>query len=170
MSSKHGFSGFFWGVFLVLFGAGIILKAVYHINVPVFKIFFGLLVIAFGLKILLSGMAGRRHPKGGVAAGAGEGEYNVMLGKGTIDLRHLEIAEASCRVEVNVLAGAAALRLNPDVPAKIRAGVAFGSARMGDRSNAAFGTSLYVTKGFREGEPHLAVDANIVLGSLEITD
>mgnify|MGYP003990967287 FL=1 len=47
------FSGLFWGVMLVLFGASMILRAVFNLDIPIFRIIFALVIIYFGVKLLL---------------------------------------------------------------------------------------------------------------------
>jgi hypothetical protein len=169
------FSGFFWGVFLILLGAAIILKALYHINIPVFRIFIALLIIAFGIKFLLGG-TGLSRRKGAIAfeEGVVEGsesqkEYNVMFGKGVIDLRQVQIGEKNMRVEINVVFGVAAVRINPDTPAQIRTNTAFGGVRMPDESNAAFGTYVFNSKGYDAQKPHLIINANVIFAGMEIS-
>jgi predicted membrane protein len=166
------FSGFFWGVFFVLLGAAVIVKAVYHINVPVFRIFLGLLIIAFGIQMLLGGAFRRKETiafqEGALRANGNQKEYSVMFGKGAIDLSGVQIGEKSVRVDVSAVFGAATLRLSPDTPALIRASTAFGWVRMPDGNNASFGTYVYTTKSYRENAPHLVINSNVVFGSLDI--
>jgi predicted membrane protein len=172
----HIFSGFFWGAFLVLLGTAIILKAVYHIEVPVFRIFLGLLVVAFGLRLLFGGFGHHRHKdtiafeEGVMEASENQKEYNIIFGRGTVDLRDLVVGEKSMRVEINTLFGAATVRLNPNVPARIRANTAFGGIRLPDANNAAFGTYVYSTKDFNESSPHLVINVNVVFGGMEIVE
>ena len=169
------FSGFFWGLFLVLFGAAIILKAIYHINLPVMRIFLGLLIIAFGIRFLFGGTR-MGHRKGdtiafeesAVQGSENQKEYNVLFGKGTIDLRGVSLGDKSLRIEINAIFGAAVVQLNPDIPAQIRTNTAFGGVRMPDASNAAFGTYVYNNKSFDAQKPHIIINANIVFAGMEI--
>ena len=45
-------SGIFWGTIVVIFGISMLLKAVFHIDLPVFRILLGLIVIYFGLRLI----------------------------------------------------------------------------------------------------------------------
>lgn len=54
---KMGFlaSGIFWGSLVILFGLSIILNAVFGISIPLFRIVFALILIYFGIKTLAGG-------------------------------------------------------------------------------------------------------------------
>ena len=44
------FGGVFWGIVLVLLGLSIIVRIVFNIHFPFFRILFALIIIYFGLK------------------------------------------------------------------------------------------------------------------------
>ena len=45
----------FWGVIIVLIGLSIILREVFHVNIPFVRIIFGVLLIYWGVKIISNG-------------------------------------------------------------------------------------------------------------------
>ncbi len=45
--------GWFWGSFFILFGASIIIKEVFKIDLPVGKMFFALFLMLIGLNMLI---------------------------------------------------------------------------------------------------------------------
>lgn len=46
-------SGLFWGLILVLLGLSVILKSVFHINIPLIKILLAILLIYWGITLLI---------------------------------------------------------------------------------------------------------------------
>jgi predicted membrane protein len=166
------FSGFFWGFFLILLGAAVILKAVFHIEVPVFKIFLGLLIIALGLRMLLGGFC---RPKSSIVFDEGtvrvhksQKEYNIIFGKGSVDLQNLVPDEKTIRAEINTIFGAADVFIDPQIPARIRVNTAFGTVRLPDAQNAAFGSYIYASKNYVKNQPHLEINITAIFGSAEI--
>jgi len=57
------FGSLFWGVLLILFGLSMILKGFFKIDIPVFRIVFAVIIIYWGLKLLFggSGFSFRHH-------------------------------------------------------------------------------------------------------------
>jgi len=166
-------SGIFWGSLLILWGASIILNAVFHLNIPFFRIAFALIVIWFGLRILLGG----RCCGGGRAAVFSEstfkgdkapGDYNIVFGKGDIDLTGLKIDKPT-RIEVNVVFGNGTLKLPAKTPFRIKANAVFGNAQLPDGKVISFGDSVYESKGAEGSANVLDIQANVVFGRLEAT-
>jgi len=45
-------SAVFWGVLIIIFGLSIILKEVFHINFPFLRVIFGIFLIFWGIKVI----------------------------------------------------------------------------------------------------------------------
>ena len=170
------FSGLFWGVFLVLLGVSVMLKAVFHIDIPVFRAFFALFLIFLGVKILLGG-SGRRDadcwptwsttspakPVDGIS-------YDVVFGKRLLDLGAMEWNGENARVHLQTVFGHTTLKLSPSIPTVLKVSTAFASAQFPDESAAAFGNYAYKSRAFQEGKPCVTVKASVVFGALDVSE
>lgn len=56
------FSSIFWGIIIILFGLSIILKAAFNLDIPVFRIVFAVIIIYIGLS-MLTGNSGIKTEK-----------------------------------------------------------------------------------------------------------
>lgn len=166
------FSGTFIGLLIVLFGISIILKEVFHISFPIFRLLFGLLIIYFGVRVIAGGFNSNTstqtfgnarmdyHPN--------QREYNVIFGNGVVDLSTMANVAGNRNIEVNVIFGNGVLKINENVPTMIELSTAFGQAGTNDRSANGFGETIYTTPGFDQNKPHLYVKASAVFGKLTV--
>jgi hypothetical protein len=170
------FGGFFWGIVLVLLGVSMILKVVFHLDIPVFRLVVAGVLIFLGVRLLL-GMShgGAGAPRNTVLFGEGDlgsapadREYSVVFGKGILDLKGLDPATRTEALEFVTVFGEGTLRVDPAVPTKVTMTAAFGGARAPDGAQTAFGTYVYRTPGLREDAPFLDVRATVVFGSLAV--
>ena len=89
-------SGIFWGFIVILFGVGILLKSVFHVNIPFFKILIGIIVILFGVSIIFNAINSRRN---NTVFGEYkfnfetiEKEYNIVSSKGVFDFTNFNFS------------------------------------------------------------------------------
>ncbi|MDA3813241.1 MAG: LiaF-related protein [Candidatus Cloacimonetes bacterium] len=170
------FSGLFWGVMLVLFGISMILRAVFNLDIPIFRIVFALVIIYFGVKLLV----GRQAFKGdrnfsmfrssNVTMSESGGEYNVIFGQSNIDLSNIDISESSQKVEVNIVFGSGNLLIDPQKPMKISVSTVFADCKLPKRNINFFGDSNFKTPGYVEGENYLKLDIDVVFGNAVIME
>jgi len=170
------FSSFFWGAVIILFGLSIILNAIFNIKIPVFSIIIALIFIYIGLKILL-GSFGIKPSKNTVVfstndlKGSGsDEEYNIIFGKGTIDLTQIELEDKSIRYEVNVIFGDGKIVLDPEKPVIIKVSSVLSGAHLPDGNVAAIGNNTYISHGYVKGEKYISVHADVVFGALNIIE
>ncbi len=173
MKMSFLFTGAFWGVVLVLIGVAVILKAVFHITIPIARLIFGFIIILFGIQVLFGGFRGRTKSsiffeEGEIAAHETRNEYNVIFGRGTVNLRNLELQGQNRKIEINAIFGGADVQLPDTIPVKVRGSSVFGAVRAPDGNTAVFGDANYATEGLSENQPYLLVEANAVFGSVEI--
>ena len=71
---------------------------------------------------------------------------------------------------MNCVFGQSLVKIDPAVPAVIKASSAFGAIKFPEGDAKAFGTYVYKTKSYREGAPHLAVDASVVFGEMRVIE
>ncbi len=170
------FSGLFWGVMLVLFGASMILRAVFNLDIPICRIVFALVIIYFGVKLLL----GRQAFKGEsnfsmfrsseVTMNESGGEYNVIFGQSNIDLSNIDISESSKKVDVDVVFGSGNLLIDPEKPMKINISSVFADCKLPHRNINFFGDSNYKTPSFVEGENYLMLNIDVVFGNVVVVE
>jgi predicted membrane protein len=171
------FGGVFWGIVLVLLGLSIIVRIVFNIHFPFFRILIALIIIYFGLKVLLGGI-GVRAPKNTIffnesnvsAFNPNNDDYNIVFGKGTIDLTNFQVSEKNSRVYVKTVFGAGTIKISSKAPTLIKVSSAFSDARMPDGNAIAFGKYVYKNKSYRDSAACLTVNAKVVFGSLDIIE
>ncbi|MFQ3579655.1 MAG: LiaF domain-containing protein [Bacteroidales bacterium] len=166
----------FWGAVVIIAGILIMLRA-FGINIPIFKFLIGGLLIFWGIKILAGGSnffkCGAIKEKNSVIFGEARfdtndisNEYNVVFGKGEIDLTNI-VLNSTKQVKINTVFGAADVKLPKHVPFKIRANSAFAQTVLPNENSTAFGTNFYATKDFNENEPYLEIESNVVFGQID---
>lgn len=167
------FSGVFWGAILILLGISIILRSLLHINIPVFQLLIAFFFIYIGISILSRGFYYKKSPKTIVfeereVEGKPHEKYDVIFGRGEIDLSKVSLEKGNVRVSVNTVFGSGVIRLNPQIPAEIIVSSVFAEAKFPDGNSIFMGRYIYRTKEFKKEENHLIVDADVVFGALEI--
>lgn len=169
-------SGMFWGVLLILLGISIILKVLFNITIPIFRIAFALLLIYLGVKILTGGFGIERKKNtvlfndSKIEYTESSDEYNVLFGKGVVNLSNVSLEKKTVEVKVNTVFAEGTIRINPALPTKILVNSAFAGARMPDGNVISFGNYTYKTKSFKENENYLKIEANVVFGSLKVVE
>jgi predicted membrane protein len=170
------FSSFFWGAVIILFGLSIILNSVFHIKIPVFSIIIALIFIYLGLKILF-GSFGIKTSKNTVVFSSSElkstnksEEYNIIFGRGSIDLTDINLDEEKIYYEINVVFGKGEVLIDPNIPIVIKVSSVFASAHLPDGNVAAIGNNSYISPAYVKGEKHISVNADVVFGDLNIIE
>lgn len=153
------FGNLFWGLLLVLWGASLILKT-FNINMPLAKIFFAVVIILFGIKLLVGDRitflsSKRSKPRGSSYIRSNRsGDYTLVFSGGTIDLRDLQ--NDSKDLEITVVFGSADVILPSHINFDIE-------------STAVFGQNV-VPKGnpmASPGDPVVRIESTAVFGQIE---
>jgi len=174
----------FFGLVVILFGLSILLEGVFHINLPVFRIALGLFLLYLGARILLNVFSGSdRHGSADDAAvfmnrsyhpGAGDQDrlkYDIIFGRGTVDLTQIAREAGERRVEVNVVFGSALVRIDPATPLEVEVNAAFGDARLPDQSTTALGSFRYRPSGQdKQQPPKVRIKLNVIFGSCQVVE
>jgi len=167
-------SGVFWGSLLVLWGVSMILNAVFHVNIPFFRIAFALIVIWFGVRLLLGGRCWKTGHSA-VFTGAEykpdkvQGEYSAVFGNLAVDLSGARLEGEVTRSEVNTVFGSGQVKLGSKYPVRIRASSAFGNVKLPDGRTIAFGDAKWENRTAKSGEKVLELKVNAVFGQVEIS-
>ncbi|MBN2212927.1 MAG: hypothetical protein JW723_01670 [Bacteroidales bacterium] len=169
--------GIFWGLILVIIGVSIILRIVFNINL--FRVLIAVLLIITGVMLLFGSKGIFRFRSAGNQNIFGDRivhesprdntEYNVIFGKTVYDFRDFQfIEDKTVRARIHTIFGSSYIRINDNIPVKIKIDAAFSGATTPDGNTIVFGTSYYNTPSFRESEKHLYIEAEVVFGHLQL--
>ncbi len=172
-------AGTFWGLFLILVGIALLLKVIFKIDIPVFKIVLASFFILLGIRILFGNFNLHRFKTSGNDALFSEikvtsenfnyPEYNMIFGKGTFDLRDLDIQKTGTKyVKIDIVFGGVEIVLNQDTPVKITTESVFAGGKLPDGNSTAFGTSTYISPNYDPVKPHLNMRIEMVFGGIDI--
>jgi predicted membrane protein len=169
------FSGIFWGVVLILVGVSLIIRIVFNINIPVFRIVLALILIYLGLQVLLGGTWTRSgsssviFQSGDLKITGESHKYSVVFGSSRIDAS-MPLAKENDKLEVNTIFGSSVLEVPSDIPVLIKVSAAFSSAKMPDGNLVSFGDYTYKNKAFDKSAPYRFIKASVVFGSMTIRE
>lgn len=137
-------SGIFWGFVVILFGIGILLKSVFHINIPFFKIFVGIVVILFGISIIFDAVKFKKieavFGDYNFNSGTIQKEYNIVFSKAAMDISNFDFSNYNGEfIKINSVFSSSEIYLSRDFQYEIRAESAFGTVRLPNGENVSFG-------------------------------
>ncbi|MCX6258170.1 MAG: LiaF-related protein [Bacteroidia bacterium] len=168
----------FWGIILILLGIILVVKVVFRVDIPVFKILLAFFFLYLGIRILVGSSLNVHFKDGHHDAVFSESnfsgttidrrDYNAVFGKVKLDLRNLVLTEKETRVEVNAVFGGAEIILNKETPVRIKASAVFGGARLPDGNAGGFGTTYYESDSLKKADKYLFIDINAVFGGVEV--
>jgi hypothetical protein len=171
--------GLLIGVLIILFGLGIIINVVFHVNIPIFKILVGLVLIYIGLRMILGNWlpspSVHWRPEDAVfnnrtyhGLSNDSNEYNAVFGKAMVDLRGIELKEKITRVKVTAVFGGAEVILDKNMPVRIKAETVFGGVQLPENVAGAFGSASYQSQNFDEKKNYLLIEGSSVFGGIQI--
>jgi predicted membrane protein len=169
----------FWGILLIIIGLSLIIKIVFNVDFPIFKILIAFFFIYIGLKIMLGSsfrFFGEKKTKTDVIFGESnfkhvdnDKEYNVVFSKGTFDLRDVVLKpEGPTYVKINTVFGGSQIFIRRDMPVRISVDAAFAGAQMPNGNTAAFGSTQYASDSLDVSKPFLDVKIDVVFGGLHV--
>jgi predicted membrane protein len=172
------FSGVFWGSILILLGLSVIIRIVFNVHIPLFRIVFALIIIYFGIRVLVGGAWCRGNCNSNTIVfndaktevNTDSNEYKIIFGKGVVNLTDSSLASQKKKIRVTTVFGSGEIRINPGVPAIVRVNSAFAGAKMPDGNIISFGEYIYKTKSYSDKADFVRIDATVVFGGLEISE
>jgi len=170
--------GLILGIILILIGASLIVKAVFHIDIPMVKVIIAFLFIFVGIKILVGNWDTHVFRSGPNDVILGQAtfvhehvvpkEQNIIFGHGTIDFRQVDINLLPAEIEINNVFGGCDILIKKELPVKIKIDAAFAGVSLPNENTTVFGSSFYQTSSFDETKPYLLIKANAVFSGLKI--
>jgi hypothetical protein len=171
--SKH----MFIGIFFLLLGLSILIKIIFKVEIPLFRIVGGMFLVYLGIKIILGTVS--PHPDNWASNNTvifsddefkvdssrqdKSSKYNVIFGRGVIDLTKTDPKPGSV-VEINTIFGEGVVLYDPKVSLKIRANAVFSDTRMPNGNSVNFGSLNYESVPSDENPLHVL--GSSVFGSL----
>lgn len=170
-------AGVFWGVLLILIGLALIIRFVFNVDFPVFKVLFAMFFIYIGLRILF-GSFGFFHFSSGpndvffsereFAEPQNNKEYNVVFGQGNFDFTDVDLSRGNVNVKIGTVFGSSKIKIDRDMPVRIIADAVFSGAELPDGSTAVFGTSTYQSETYHPDSSYLKIKLDVVFGGVEV--
>ena len=136
-------SGIFWGFIIILFGIVILIKTVFHINIPFFRILIGILIILFGISFIVGAVSQRKSEAMfrdyNFNSGTIQKEYNIVFSKAAMDVANFDFSNYNGEfIKINSVFSSTEIYLSRDFQYEIRAESAFGSVILPNGENVSF--------------------------------
>ena len=167
----------FWGSILILIGLSLVIKVVFNVDFPVFKILLAFLFVYIGLRILL-GSFGLFSFKAGpndvifserfFSPPYEHSEYNVVFARGVFDFRNIDLIEGTKNIKIGTVFGGSQIKINHTMPVKITADAVFAGAELPDGNTAVFGSSTYTSESFNPDSAHLNIKIDVIFGGVQV--
>jgi len=170
-------AGLFWGALLLLLGIALIIKVVFNVDFPVFKIVIGVFFILIGLKVIFGRVLipeGKIGPNETIfservyeSPESGK-EYSVVFGKGVYDFTNVDLSKGDFNVEINTVFGGSVIKISDDIPVKIQADAVFAGAELPDGNTAVFGSTYYNSANYSSDSASLNIKMSVVFGGTQV--
>ncbi|MDX2431041.1 MAG: LiaF-related protein [Bacteroides sp.] len=170
-------AGIFWGAFLLLLGIAMIIKVIFQVEFPVFKVALGIFLVLVGFKVLFGRVIFPAHhfdpeetifsertydkPESGK-------EYTVLFGKGVYDFTDVDLSEGSFSTNINTVFGGTQIIVPRDVPVRISADAVFAGAELPDGTSAVFGSRVYESDSWSPGAASINIKVDVVFGGVQV--
>jgi predicted membrane protein len=170
-------AGLFWGAFLLLLGIALIIKVVFQIDFPVFKVLVGIFLILLGIKVLFGRFGVSQHhfepeetifsertyddPEPGK-------EYTVLFARGVYDFTNVDLSKGSFRTKISTVFGGAQIIIPREVPVRIKADAVFAGAELPDGNTAVFGNSVYESENWHPDSTGIDIKVDVVFGGVQV--
>ena len=172
-------SGLFWGIILIVIGLSLVIKIVFNIDFPIFKVLIAVVFIYIGIKILIGHnfrFFGERKTDSEVVFGESTfskvdngKEYNVVFSKGNFDFRDIELNQnGPTFIKINTVFSGTVITIKRSMPVRITVDAAFSGAHLPNGNTAAFGSTIYSSDSLDTSKPYLDIKADVAFGGLHV--
>jgi predicted membrane protein len=163
----------FWGIVIALIGVSIIMKEVFEVSFPFFRILFGVFLLWLGVKVMFG--IRFKNTEHSIAFDnrtlkydTEHNEYQVVFGNATFDFTDVVISDETQKAGVKTIFGNGTVLVNSLTPVEFKMNTAFGQVQSPGNSANGFGNSAWVSPGCDLSKPHLVIEGNAVFGKLEL--
>ncbi|MCK4748148.1 MAG: hypothetical protein KAT15_13960 [Bacteroidales bacterium] len=170
-------AGLFWGAFLLLLGIALIIKVVFNVDFPVFKVLVGIFFVLLGIKILFGRFMISPHhfepeetifnervydnPESGK-------EYTVLFAKGVYDFTNVDLSEGNFEAKLSTVFGGSQIIIPRDKPVRIKADAVFAGAELPDGNTAVFGSAVYESDSWSADTASINIKVDVVFGGVQV--
>lgn len=167
-------SGIFWGFIVILFGVGILLKSVFHVNIPFFKILIGIIVILFGVSIIFNAINSTRRNNTvfreyNFNSGTIEKEYNIVFSKAAMDISNFDFSNYNGEfIKINSAFSKSEIYLSRNFEYEIRADSVFGVVRLPNGESVSFGNIARLENAENSGLKRINLHVSSVFSETKI--
>ncbi len=169
----------FWGLLLILIGLSLVIKVVFNIDFPVFKIVFAFFLIYMGIKIITGNFNFHNFKSGNNDVVFGEKtfkepfvdgqELNVVFSKGTVDLRNVMLSDSSpLHLKLNTVFSGTEVLLDSTTPIRITTEGAFSGVTFPNGNTSSFGKNNFDANSPDSQKGYIDLSANVVFGGLQV--
>jgi hypothetical protein len=171
-------AGLFWGAFLLLLGIALVIKVVFNVDFPVFKVVVGIFLILLGIRLLFGRVMWPSHHHFDAedtifnertydSPEAGK-EYTVLFGKGVYDFTGVDLSEGNFRVKISTVFGGSQIIISREMPVRIKADAVFAGAELPDGNTAVFGSAVYQSDSWSPDTAGLDIKVDVVFGGAQV--
>ncbi len=170
-------AGIFWGVMLVLMGLALVIRVVFNIDFPVFKVAIGIFLVLLGIKLLFvrDYRYSRHFQKEDTVfneriykAPEPDKAYSVVFGKGIYDFTGIDLSKGSYNAKISIVFGGSQIIIPRDKPVRIMASAVFAGAELPDGNTAVFGQSTYESENCSPDSAVINIKLDVVFGGVQV--
>ncbi len=170
-------AGIFWGAFLLLLGIAMIIKVIFQVEFPVFKVVVGIFLVLLGIKVLFGRFILPSHhfepeetifsertydnPESGK-------EYTVLFAKGVYDFTNVDLSKGSFHAKISTVFGGTQVIIPRDLPVRITADAVFAGAELPDNNTAVFGSTVYESDSWNPDSASINIKMDVVFGGVQV--
>ena len=169
----------FWGLLLIVLGLSLVFRIVFNVYFPIFKIFIAFVLIYLGIKILFGSLGTRAHifndserdvifSDKNYNTFEDNGDYNTVFGKSNFDFRGYDLQGQKRKLKLSTVFGGTVIKIDKDLPVRIRVESVFGGADLPNGNSAVFGSSVYESQNLNTENPYLDMKLDVVFGGVEV--
>jgi predicted membrane protein len=172
-------AGLFWGAFLLLLGIALVIKVVFNVDFPVFKVLIGIFLILLGIKVLFGRflISPRNfepeetifHERVYDNPESGK-EYTVLFAKGVYDFTNVDLSKGSFHAKISTVFGGSQVIIPRDKPVRISADAVFAGAELPDGNAAVFGSSVYENNSWSPDSAAIIIKVDVVFGGVQVIE
>lgn len=170
-------AGIFWGAFLLLLGVALIIKVVFQVDFPIFKVVLGIFLVLLGFKVLFGRVIVPNKQWGPDETVFHERtyddpepgkEYTVLFGKGVYDFTDVDLSQGHFHAKISAIFGGAQIIVPRDVPVRIKAEAVFAGAELPDGNTSVFGDTVWESDEWDGQTPGINLKAEVVFGGIQV--
>lgn len=173
------FTNMTFGIVLILFGLVILIKALFGIDIPLFRILCGCGLIYWGINLItnLTLYPPINHYQENIRFSSSiinlfgripiKKEYNTIFGKLNLTIADTIILDRPQYVKIRTIFGTTELTIPQDMPTQINMMSRFGSTQVVNQSTVSFGEKTVYLGPIRQN-PLLIIDIETIFGNCNV--